>query len=148
MKNPVVRIVLGVILGFIAGSILMQLVHTLCQPLYPPPEGLDPSDMDQWEETKAWMKTLPSGAYVVAMLAHWLGTVAGAALAMLIAGRRTLHPAVIIGILFTLAGIANLIMMPHPAWFPFVDLLGYLPLAWFIGKLLLKKDAVVEPEPA
>jgi hypothetical protein len=148
MGNGLLRLILAVIVGLIVGSIVMQTIHTLCQPMYPPPEGLDPSDMDSWEETKAWMKTLPNGAYVIAMLAHWAGTVVGVVVAMFITGRRALRPAVIVGILFTLAGIANIFMMPHPAWFPFVDLLGYLPLAWFVGKLLLKKDAGAATEAA
>ena len=148
MGKGLLRLILAVIAGFIVGSLVMKGIHALCQPMYPPPEGLDPSDMDQWEETKAWMKTLPDGAFVLAILAHWGGTVTGAALTMFITGRRALRPAVIVGIVFTLAGIAVSLMMPGPAWFPFVDLLGYLPLAWFVGKLLLKKDAGTATEAA
>ena len=45
----------------------------------------------------------------------------------------------IIGVFFTVCGIMNLSSVPHPAWFPFVDLPVYLILALVAGLLLKRK---------
>jgi hypothetical protein len=45
-------------------------------------------------------------------------------------------PAYVVGGLFLLGGIANVAMLPAPAWFSAVDLLfAYLPTAW-LGQAL------------
>lgn len=132
------KLILGVIVGFVVGSVVMMVCHIATQPLYPPPDGLDVMDPDQREAVKAWMKTLPAGAYVVAALCHWVGCAAGAIVAMLIAGRTSLRPAIITGVAFTIAGVINVMSVPHPGWFPFVDIPGYLLVAWLVGTWLLK----------
>jgi hypothetical protein len=43
--------------------------------------------------------------------------------------------AIIIGVLFFIGGIGNLMTVPHPTWFAVVDLIAYLPAA-FIGNLV------------
>jgi hypothetical protein len=43
----------------------------------------------------------------------------------------------VIGIFFLAGGIGNIIMLPSPLWFTFVDLAeAYLPMAWMGGKLV------------
>ena len=48
--------------------------------------------------------------------------------------------AAVLGLLFLLAGIANLMMIPHPVWFAVMDVLLYLPMAltgsWLAGKAI------------
>jgi hypothetical protein len=45
----------------------------------------------------------------------------------------------VIGVLFLIFGIINVFMLPSPAWFVVVDLLGaYTPMAW-IGTRLTGK---------
>ena len=70
---------------------------------------------------------------------------AGACVAMLISGRRSLVTPVIVGVFFTVGGIMNLSSIPHPGWFPFVDLPVYLVLAVAGGMMLKRK--VEEPAP-
>jgi hypothetical protein len=39
-----------------------------------------------------------------------------------------------------MGGIANVFMLPSPAWFTIVDLVGaYIPVAYFAGKIVAKK---------
>ena len=64
---------------------------------------------------------------------------AGAALATLVTGRRSMVPSLVIGALFTVAGVMNLLEIPHPWWFPIVDLPLYLVLAAVAGKLLVRR---------
>ena len=88
---------------------------------------------------KEWFGTLPAGAFLLATVCHGLGCMAGAFVAMLVSGRRSLVPPLIIGVFFTVAGIMNLSSIPHPSWFPLVDLPVYLVLAWVAGVLLQRK---------
>lgn len=143
MGKMILMTALGVLLGGLVGTVVMMGCHFATMPMYPPPEGLDVMDPEQKEAVSEWMKTLPGGAFVVAALCHWIGTAAGAAIAMLITGRRTLLPALLVGVLFTIAGIGNLMQIPHPEWFPFVDLPGYLLVALLVGTYLVRKAEVV-----
>lgn len=137
--------VLAVLLGMFGGMVVMMGLHFACMPFYPPPEGLNVMDPAQEAQLHEWMKTLPDGAFALAGLCHWLGAASGAAIAMLITGRKSLLPAIIIGALFTVAGAANIFSVPHPSWFPYVDIPGYLILALVAGKLLLRRS---DPEAA
>ena len=58
--------------------------------------------------------------------------------ATLIARRNTMRPAIVVGIVLTLAGLYNVLFLPHPLWFALVNLLVYLPFT-FIGYLLVRK---------
>jgi uncharacterized membrane protein len=139
-----IRILVGmmsVVFGIVGGMITMMALHMATTFIYPLPEGVD--FMSQEAENVArmheWFGTLPAGAFLLATLCHGLGCLAGAILAMIISQRRSLVPAVIVGVFFTVCGIANLSSVPHPAWFPFIDLPVYLILACAAGVLLKRK---------
>jgi hypothetical protein len=86
-----------------------------------------------------WFGTLPTTAWLLATACHGLGCMAGASVAMLISGRRSLVTPLIVGVIFTLCGVMNLSSLPHPSWFPFVDVPVYLILALVAGLLLQRK---------
>lgn len=131
----------GVVVGIIGGMIFMMALHMASTLVYPLPEGVDFMSQELENQTllKEWFSTLPAGAFVLAIAAHGLGCMAGAIVATLISGRRSLIPALIVGAFFTLGGIMNLSSIPHPPWFPFVDLPVYLLLAFAAGKFLQRK---------
>lgn len=135
-----VRAIIGVIVGLLVGSAVNMGIVVFSWTLYPAPEGIDPwsSDPAMQEKAMAWIGTLPAGAFLWAWVAHWAGALAGAAVAILIHGRRSYVPGLIVGGLFTLGGIANLFMIPCPVWFPFLDLPSYLLVAWLAGKWLVR----------
>ncbi len=133
--------VIGVVLGIVAGMIFMMSLHMASTLVYALPEGVD--FMSQEPENQArlneWFGTLPTGAFLLATACHGLGCMAGAFVAMLVSGRRSLIPPLVVGVFFTGCGIMNLSSVPHPAWFPFVDLPVYLVLALVAGLLLKRK---------
>jgi hypothetical protein len=147
MSKPVVRGVIGVVLGIVAGMAFMMSLHMASALVYPLPEGVTFSSQEPEKQArlKEWFSTLPAGAFVLATASHGLGCMAGAFVAMLIAGRRSQKPAVIVGVIFTFAGIMNLFSIPHPAWFPFVDVPIYLVLALVAGVLLKRKGEAGVP---
>ena len=122
-------------------------LHLLTTLVYPLPNDIDfmSQEPENMARMNAWFATLPTGAFLLASACHGLGSMTGASIAMLISKRRSIIPALIIGCLFTLCGISNLGSLPHPSWFPFVDLPLYLILALAAG-LLLKRKSVTSEE--
>jgi hypothetical protein len=142
MALRVVLGVFGVLLGIVGGMVLMMGLHMASTLAYPLPEGVDfmsPEPENQARLTE-WFGTLPAGAFLLAIACHGLGCMAGALIAMLVSGRRSLLPPLIVGVFFTVGGIMNLSSIPHPAWFPFVDLPVYLILALLAGFLLKRTE--------
>ena len=131
---------LAVVLGLVAGSAVNMGLVLLGAQLVPPPAGVDTSTA---EGLKATMPLLQARHFLFPFLAHALGTFAGALVATWVVGRVNRLPALLIGLLFLVGGIASCFMLPAPRWFEVLDvMLAYLPLAW-LGYLLAKK-----PSPA
>ena len=127
---------LAVVLGLVAGSAVNMGLVLLGAQLVPPPAGVDTSTA---EGLKAAMPLLQSRHFLFPFLAHALGTFAGALVATWVVGRVNRLPALLIGLLFLMGGIASCFMLPAPRWFEVLDVvLAYLPLAW-LGYLLAKK---------
>ena len=134
--NSKIRNVLAIIVGLIAGSAVnMGLVMAGAQ-IIPPPAGVDVTDV---ESIKSHLHLFEFRHFVVPFLAHAVGTLVGAYVAAIIAARYKLMLGLVIGVLFLIFGIINVFMLPSPAWFVVVDLLGaYIPMAW-IGTRLTGK---------
>jgi hypothetical protein len=141
MRNRILLAILGVVVGTTSGMALMMGLHMASGLVYPMPKDIHPmsSDPANLAAMRAWLATLPAGAFLLATLAHGLGCMGGAAVATLIAGRRSMFPALIVGAIFTVSGIQNLAEIPHPAWFAWVDLPVYLVLAAVAGRLLVRR---------
>jgi hypothetical protein len=127
------RVSLAVIAGLIVGSAVNMGLLMLGGRLVAPPAGADVSTM---EGLKAALPLFEPRHFVSPFLAHALGTLAGALAAALLAPRRPALAAGVVGGVFLLGGIANVLMLPGPAWFAALDLLlAYLPMAWVGWKL-------------
>ena len=98
----------------------------------PPPAGADLTTSDG---LKAAMHLMEPKHFIFPFLAHALGTFVGAYLAARIAATRKMTMALIVGVLFLIGGIINVVMLPSPLWFTLVDLIvAYLPMAYLGGK--------------
>jgi hypothetical protein len=129
--KPIVKNILAVIVGLVAGSAVNMGIIMISGSVIPPPEGADNTTM---EGLKASMHLFQPKHFLFPFLAHALGTFVGALLAALIAANRKMMFAMVIGIFFLAGGIINVIMLPSPLWFTFVDLvLAYIPMAYFAG---------------
>ncbi|MBI1310633.1 hypothetical protein GC176_04930 [bacterium] len=148
MIQRIILSVLGVVAGIVVGMVVMMGLHMLSAFVYPVPEGVDfmsqePENVTRLQE---WFGTLPAGAFLLATVCHGLGCMVGALVAMLISGRRSTAPALIVGIFFTACGIINLSSLPHPAWFPFVDLPAYLVFALAAGLVLKRPGSTLSAD--
>ena len=131
--NKKIRIVLAVLGGMAAGSVVNMGLVMLSPMVIPPPPGVDVTDM---ESLASSMHLFQFKHFVFPFLAHGLGTLVGAFVAVMIAARHRLKVSMLIGSLFLVGGITNVMMLPAPGWFVGVDLIGaYLPMAWIGGRL-------------
>ncbi len=131
--NPRIRNVLAVIAGFIAGSAVNMGLVMASPHIIPPPAGVDVNDM---ESIKASIHLYELKHFIVPFLAHALGTLVGAYVAVIISASYKLMVGLVIGVLFLLGGLSVAFMLPSPVWFIVVDLVGaYVPMAWIGAKL-------------
>ncbi len=131
--NPIVKNILALLAGIIVGSMVNMGIITISGSIIPPPEG---ADVTTTEGLKAAMHLFEPKHFIFPFLAHALGTFAGAYLAALIAANHQMKFALGIGLFFFAGGIASVFILPSPAWFTAIDLLGaYFPMAYLAGKL-------------
>ena len=131
--NPILRNVLAIVAGIILGSIVNMAIIMLSSSVIPPPEGVNPSDM---ESLKASMHLFEPKHFLMPFLAHAFGTLVGAFVSGLIAINHRLKISLAIGLFFMLGGITNILLLPSPLWFTITDLaLAYIPMAWLGYKL-------------
>ncbi|RYE16120.1 MAG: hypothetical protein EOP51_26415 [Sphingobacteriales bacterium] len=131
--NPVVKNILAVIAGFIVGSIVNMGILMMSSSVIPPPAGVDVTTM---EGLKAAMPLFEPKHFLFPFLAHAIGTLAGAYTASKLAANHKMKFALVIGVLFLIGGIANVVMLPSPIWYSVIDItLAYLPMAYLGGRL-------------
>ncbi|MEO9805801.1 MAG: hypothetical protein ABJF04_21265 [Reichenbachiella sp.] len=133
LKNILAALVTGIIIGSIVNIGLIMLGHVII----PPPEGMNPMDM---ESLKAHMPLFETKHFIAPFLAHALGTLVGAFTAAKIASNHQMKFALAIGVWFLYGGASMVMDFPSPMWFNVLDLVGaYLPMAWIGWKLTEKK---------
>lgn len=134
------RLVLAVVAGFIAGSLVNMALISISGSIIPPPAG---ADVTTSEGLKASIHLFEPKHFIFPFLAHSLGTFIGALVAILLAPGRTAGPGWVVGVLFLLGGIAASFMIPAPLWFIALDLLAaYLPAAWLAQRLMARRAAI------
>lgn len=136
----ILRNILAVFAGWLVGSMVNGGLLAVGHFVYPI-EGVDMNDSAALAEA---MPNLGNEYLLFPFLAHALGTLVGAFIAVLVAQNHKMKFAWSIGGLFLVGGIIINIMITGPIWFTVVDILvAYLPMAFLGGKLGLK----ITPEP-
>ncbi len=133
----ILRNILAVIVGILVGGTVNMALVVVSGHIIPPPEGTDVSSI---ESLQASIPLFEPKHFLFPFLAHALGTLVGALVASLIAASRRLLVAMLVGVFFMMGGLANVLVLPSPAWFSALDLLGaYLPMAWLGWRLSGRK---------
>ena len=136
--NPIIRNIIAVVLGLVAGSIVNMGLIMLSPLIIPPPPGVNPADMESLKES---MHLFEAKHFIFPFLAHALGTLVGALVAAKLAVSHKMKFALGIGAFFMLGGLTNVFMLPSPVWFTVLDLVGaYIPMGYFGGKLAEPKS--------
>lgn len=128
----IVRGILAIIVGIIAGSVVNVGILFLCAAIIGMPKGMNMGDP---ESVKAFAAQLTTANYVGVFLAHQLGTLVGAFVAAKIATGGKMIFALVIGVWFLLGGIYAMTLIPAPKWFTVLELVCYIPFAFLGGKL-------------
>ncbi len=135
--NQVFKNILAVVAGAVLGSFVNMGIILISSSIIPPPAGADVTTI---EGLKASMHLFEPKHFLFPFLAHAIGTFAGALLAAVVASGNKKRRALIIGVIFLIGGISNVIMLPSPTWFTIVDLVGaYIPFAWLAGTIACRK---------
>lgn len=130
---------LALLAGMGVAFVLIGAVEIASAGLYPPPKDLNPADQEQMA---AFVATLPTGAYLMILLAWTAGAIGGGFTAARLAGCcRPIH-AGIIGLLLVAGALATMRQIPHPGWMwaagPLLiaggTCLGSFLAAWAIAK--------------
>ena len=140
--KDMLRAITTTIIGVILGMMGMMAMHYLSMVFYPLPEGVA---MEDAEALNKYMEIAPLGAMILVIVSHAMGSFFGALSATLLSQVSEWKNSIpfqyqflIIGLIFTYAGWLNLESLTHPDWFK-IDLLFYLPAAYFGYKLVAKK---------
>jgi hypothetical protein len=74
--------------------------------------------------------------FIFPFLAHALGTLVGAYVVTRWVSARKQRRAYMVGAIFFIGGLMNIIGMPSPLWFSIADLsLAYFPMAWLGSRI-------------
>lgn len=106
-----IRNILGIVAGLIVAVVTVMAIQALGHLLYPYPADVDLSDPEQIARV---FPTIPVTAKLFVVAAWFGGALAGAATAKAIAGRD--WAAWTIAGLIAIGAVANLFVIPHPAW--------------------------------
>jgi hypothetical protein len=129
--NQILRNVLSVIAGLFAGAVVILLVETIGMAIWPPPPDLEPAEL---------MQQIPLGALLMVELAYALGSLTAGGIASKLGVAKPPRLAVIVGVVLTLAGASNLVMLPHPLWFAVLSTLTFVPLALLGARLVASRE--------
>lgn len=108
------RRILAVIVGMIAGSIGVWLMERLGHALYPFPSGLRPDDLEGF---RAYVENLPFMGKFIVILGYALGALLAGFISTKVANNGKPTSAIICGVIFTFFTIYNMVMLPTPFWF-------------------------------
>ena len=127
---------LAVLIGLIIGGLVNSVIINLSDAIITPPIGVDVKTL---EGLKAGIHLFEPKHFLFPFIAHAMGTFIGAILTTIIAFTHKLKFAMSIGVVFLMAGIANVMMIPAPIWFNIIDLaFAYMPMAFLAYKLAYK----------
>lgn len=122
MDQPLVKTILAVLAGVIAGGAIVFVTEFVGHSLFPPPANINLADPN---DVKRLMASLPAGAFAMVLVGWFLGSFVGAFVAYSISCRAIAAWAV--AAIFILFTAMNFMMIPHPAWMIAAGLL--IPLA-------------------
>ncbi|MBX2961438.1 MAG: hypothetical protein KF687_02940 [Cyclobacteriaceae bacterium] len=136
--NPILRNIVSVVAGIVSGSIVNMGIIMISGYIITPPAGANVTTMEGLKES---LHLFEPKHFLFPFLAHALGTLAGAWVASKIAATYRMTFALVIGCVFLVGGISNVLMLPSPLWFTILDLGGaYFPMGYLGGKLAIGKN--------
>jgi hypothetical protein len=119
------RLILGVVAGCALAMGLITGIELVVHTQYPYPAGASP------EQLRNYVLELPQAGQAMIIAAWIIGTAVGGLAGNGIAGRP--WPALVVGVLIAVSGMANMAMLPHPLWMQVAGIIGPLAVAGVLG---------------
>jgi hypothetical protein len=136
------RSILAIVLGVLAGGLIVGLIESTGLLIHPLPPDIRITDSAAMKDHAA---KAPPAAKIPVGIAWFVGPLVGSWLAAFIARRAFLAHALVIGVIFLAADIANLFSFPHPRWLLIVGLIAPLAAAWLGATLAARMSG---PRPS
>ncbi len=130
------RSIIGVIVGILAGVLVISLIQMLGHSIYPVPEGLDMKDPAVVAE---YIKTAPVGAILSVLIGYLLGALVAGFVSTKVGKVNHIKLGLICGIFLLLGVIMTIFAIPHPVWFMITSVILTVPMALLGAKLATKK---------
>lgn len=134
------RSVVAIVAGFVAASAVMMVVESINGRVLYPELGKAAQGMTDREAIRALLATAPVGAFLAVIFGWALGSLVGGMVAGWIGRGDPSRHGGILGVLLTLAGVANNLMIPPPVWFWVASLVVLLPCSC-VGARLATRGA-------
>ena len=128
------RVAMGIVAGIVVAFLCVFGVEWIGHSLYPPPAGLDINNPAAQARV---MEAMPAAAKSMVLAAWFVGALAGAWVAIRIAGRSIAGWAA--ALLVIAGGVATMLMIPHPAWMWAGGILLPLLAAWIADRLSARR---------
>ncbi len=132
MKKRVLPVVVGLVSGWIVVFALERLNHVI----YPTPAGADPFTK---EDIAAIMAEIPIGAFVLLFLSWMISATVAGSVASVMSRPNWRNNVIIVGVVLSIGALVNMMMIPHPTWLIIASGIGYVPCAYFGGRLFKNK---------
>jgi MFS family permease len=132
-KNRVLPVIAGLATGWLVIFVLEAVNHQI----YPPPTELDFTDKAALTQ---FMETLPTMAFVLLLISWMIGAFVAGMVGAKVKQQNSRNTTIIIGVILAMGSIINMIMIPHPVWLMILASVGYVPFAYFGGKLVSEKS--------
>jgi hypothetical protein len=126
------RNVVAIVGGIVTAFLTRWLIIALSNMIFPPPTGLDFSDVIAVEP---YLATLPIGAFLLILASSVVAAFVGTLVACYVGTIGPFYCALIVGGMVLAATIANFIAIPYPLWLSIATLLGVIASAWLAMRL-------------
>ncbi|NCF73708.1 MAG: hypothetical protein GWP67_09420 [Gammaproteobacteria bacterium] len=130
-----VRNIAAGVAGALVAMGLVWIIQIAGHTVYPSPPDLDFTDT---EAIRAYILTLPLGAFLFVGGAWFVGTLGGTMAACHVGTAAPRVFSIVVGSLMLLATAVNLATIPHPLWFSIAGIASIFIAAW-LGMFLSEK---------
>lgn len=121
------------VLSILVAVVVIMVVQQINLALFPLPEWVDVNNPEHLTQI---MANLPLGALLMVELSYLLGSLAAGVVLAKTTKRHSLKLILVVGAVLTLAGMANLLAVPHPVWLAILTTVTYIPAVWFASRVV------------
>lgn len=138
--NPWLRSILVVVAGVVVGGIAVFALEMLGMTLFPLPDGVDPMDPESLAAAAA-AGQIPLGAMIMVLAAWLVGALIGGYVAARLAAREALKHALVVGAVFTVLDLGNILTIPSPIWMAVLGVGLPVPAAYLGSRWAPRREA-------